>query len=91
MLKASYINRTKKVLACQPITQPTNFATLGMKDRVFNVPFQAYPVLQASLNMLTESAVTMKASAQARCPMCGFGSKIDNIQNLITEQIYIKT
>lgn len=34
-----------------------------------------YPVLQASLNILTESAVITKASAQARCPICGFGPK----------------
>lgn len=34
----------------------------------------AYPVVQASLSMLTESAVITNASAQASCPMCGFGS-----------------
>lgn len=43
-----------------------------------------YPVLQASLNMLTESAVTMKASAQARCPMCGFGSTLTIYKTLKT-------
>lgn len=36
--------------------------------------YMNYPVLQASLNILTESAVIMKASAHARCPICGFGS-----------------
>jgi hypothetical protein len=36
---------------------------------------QAYPVLQASLIILTESAVTTNASAQARLPMCGLGSE----------------
>lgn len=45
-----------------------------MDDSTINVQFHVYPVLQASLNMLTESAVTMKASAQAKCPICGFGS-----------------
>ena len=37
---------------------------------------QTYPVLQASLIILTESAVTTNASAQARCPRCGFGPEI---------------
>jgi len=32
-------------------------------------------VLQASLIKLTESAVTTNASAQARCPIFGFGSE----------------
>ena len=36
-----------------------------------------YPVLQASLNILTESAVMTKASAQAKCPKCGLGPKHD--------------
>lgn len=34
-----------------------------------------HPVLQASLSMLTESAVMTNASAQARWPMWGFGSE----------------
>lgn len=38
-----------------------------------NTYSQAYPVLQASLIILTESAVTTNASAQARWPMCGLG------------------
>ena len=40
---------------------------------------QTYPVVQASLNMLTESAVITKASAQARFPICGLGPKQHNI------------
>lgn len=36
-----------------------------------------YPVLQASLIILTESAVITKASAHARCPICGFGPKFN--------------
>lgn len=36
---------------------------------------RTYPVLQASLSILIESAVMTKASAQARCPRCGFGSE----------------
>jgi hypothetical protein len=48
----------------------------------------AYPVLQASLSILTESAVTTKASAHARCPRCGLGSaqiKLDHhkLNNLL--------
>jgi hypothetical protein len=35
----------------------------------------AYPVLHASLSILTESAVMTKASAHARCPMCGLDSE----------------
>jgi len=31
----------------------------------------AYPVLHASLSILTESAVTTNASPHARCPKCG--------------------
>lgn len=38
-----------------------------------NTASQAYPVLQASLIILTESAVTRNASAHARWPMCMLG------------------
>lgn len=40
----------------------------------------AYPVLHASLIILTESAVMTNASAQAKCPICGFGSEEKVIQ-----------
>lgn len=39
----------------------------------------AHPVLHASLNMLIESAVIMKASAHARWPKCGLGSAVAKI------------
>lgn len=52
---------------------------------------QTYPVVQASLNMLTESAVITKASAQARCPICGLGPEEHNINprgiNLVTVKV----
>ena len=58
---------------------------------------EAYPVLQASLIILTESAVTTKASAQARCPMCGFGSidyhttyKLDDHHGLVPFYSFIQ-
>jgi hypothetical protein len=42
-----------------------------------------YPVLHASLNILTESAVTTNASPHARCPRCGFGpEKISRVNAL---------
>lgn len=38
-------------------------------------PLKTYPVVHASLNILIESAVMIKASAKARCPICGLGSE----------------
>lgn len=43
------------------------------------IKIETYPVLQASLNMLTESAVMIKASAKARWPICGLQPKRCNI------------
>jgi len=40
---------------------------------IIEILVQAYPVLQASLIMLTESAVTTNVSAQAKWPMCRSG------------------
>ena len=53
--------------------QKVNQYVLRINNR--GKPSKAYPVLQASLIKLTESAVTTNASAQARCPIFGFGSE----------------
>lgn len=50
-----------------------------------------YPVLQASLNILTESAVMTNASAQARWPICGFGPKELAMEKLIFQSEKKKT
>jgi hypothetical protein len=55
---------------------------ISPKSSVTEIISQPYPVLQTSLIMLTESAVTTKASAQARWPMCGFGSGDNNISSV---------
>ena len=49
-------------------------ASLRESAREEGYSITAHPVLHASLSMLIESAVMMKASAHARCPKCGLGS-----------------